>query len=106
MNSKLPQSEAHCNTSSRESGQPVERSGSVTKKQPKKLKARHLSDLTKRIIVDRYSALGDFDEVAVAMGISGLTGKTVQNVITLALLPSRRPPHRELALPVAAWRTA
>jgi hypothetical protein len=68
------------------------------KKQPKKLKVRHLSELTKRIIVERYASLMDFDEVAVVMEIPGLTGKTVCNVIASAILDTRKPPAREVTI--------
>jgi len=78
--------------------QPAEDNASMPKKQAKKLKVRHLSELTRRIIIERYTALMDFDEVAVAMQIPGLTGKTVANVITCGLLDTRKPPSREVAI--------
>ena len=69
----------------------------MPRKQAKKLKVRHLSELTRRIILDRYLALMDFDEVAVAMELPGLTGKTVANVVTVAMLGTRKPPAREVS---------
>lgn len=62
------------------------------KKQPKKLKVRHLSELSKRIIVERFAALLDYNEVAVSMEMPGLTGTTVSAVIAAHHLNSRKPP--------------
>jgi hypothetical protein len=78
--------------------QPADANQQAAKKQPKKLKVRHLSELTKTIIIRRYHELMDFDEVAVAMNIPGLTGKTVANVVTCGLLDTRKPPSREIAI--------
>jgi hypothetical protein len=85
--------------------QRIENETAVTKKHPKKLKVRHLSELTKRIILDRYSSLMDFDEVAVAMEIPGLTGKTVANVIATFTLPTRKPPAQAVTV-MSMRRTA
>lgn len=78
--------------------QPIEGIQPAARKHPKKLKARHLSELAKRIIVERYSSLMDFDEVAASMRIPGLTGKTVANVVTCFMLTTRKPPAREVAV--------
>lgn len=68
------------------------------KSRPKKLKVRHLSELTKRLIVERFEALQDDDEVATAMEIPGLTGRVVNAVTRAHLLKSRKPPAREAAI--------
>lgn len=66
------------------------------KRHPKKLKVRHLSDLTKQIIVERFCSLLDYDETATAMGIPGLTGRVVDAVIAAHGLATRKPPAREM----------
>jgi hypothetical protein len=85
--------------------QRIEKIASVPgKKHPKKLKVRHLSELTKRIIIERYAGLMDCDEVASAMEIPGLTGRTVQNVLLASMLPTRKPPASEGITTMAGQR--
>lgn len=65
------------------------------KKRRKKLKARHLSELTKRLIIERFKAVQDHQEVADGMELPGLSARTVAAVIDADLLISRKPPQQQ-----------
>ena len=51
------------------------------KRSAKRLKARHLSALTKKIIVEKFAAMQCARDVADSMDIPGLTGTTVSDVL-------------------------
>ena len=74
------------------------------KRSVKRLKARHLSALTKQIIIDKFAATESYDDVADAMQMPGLTGKTVSEVLHSMQL--RKGPATERFMTVRSWRTA
>jgi hypothetical protein len=65
------------------------------KRRRKKLKARHLSELTKHLIIERFKAVQDHQEVADQMELPGLSARTVAAVIDADLLISRKPPQQQ-----------
>ena len=71
----------------RENRQPVEFASHVSGKPgsriPRRLKAKHLSEPTKRYIVERFEVLQSHDDVAREMEFPGLSGKTVSEVVDL-----------------------
>ncbi len=80
-------------------GQPIENAVPISgKRKPKKLKVRHLSQLTRQQIVDRFAFNLDHDETATAMGIPGLTGRVVAAVLDAHHMESRKPPAREVSI--------
>ncbi len=61
-------------------------------KLPRRLKARHLAQSTRELIVRLFASYESYDDVAREMGIPGLSGKTVSEVIHAWQI---RPPAKE-----------
>lgn len=70
-------------------------------KSVKRLKARHLSPLTKRIICDLFAAYESFDDVAKEMNVPGLNRSVISEVLHSVQI--RKAPASEVR-PVAQIR--
>lgn len=72
-------------------------------KNPKRLKAKHLSEVARREIVRLFEVHQSFDDVAQLMSMPGLTGKTVSEVLHLCQM--RKPPaSAQSAMPYVVGR--
>jgi hypothetical protein len=72
---------------------PAHISGKVRGRIPRRLKAKHLSLLTRAEIVRLFRAYESFDDVAQKVNLPGLTGRTVAEVLQASIM--RMPPQPE-----------
>jgi hypothetical protein len=76
------------------------------RKSPRRLKAKHLSEVARREIIRLFMSYESHDDVAREMDMPGLTGRTVSEVLDVYQM--RKPPASEarLASPFVMRRTA